>query len=234
MNEINLAVNKITMSSREIAELTDKRHNNVKRDIIVMFEQLSEDVRKFEHIYFDSMNREQTEYLLEREYVECLLTGYSAILRMKVIKRLRELENNRPLLPQTLPEALRLAADLAEENIQLESQLALAAPKVAFAERVGDARGVLIGNFAKTIGMGQNTLFSWLRDNGFLIKSGSRRNVPLQEYLDRQYFSLKETPIDTHHGVEISFTTLITGKGQLWLTTQLLGAGILKTVGSAA
>ncbi len=82
----------ITMSSRELAELTGKRHPDVKRDIQVMVEALSEDVSSFAHIYRDSMNREQTEYLLDRDHTDCLLTGYSAPLRMKVIRRWRELE----------------------------------------------------------------------------------------------------------------------------------------------
>ena len=47
-----------TMSSREIAEITEKRHPDVKRDIEVMLGQLQEDVSKFARIYFDSMNRQ--------------------------------------------------------------------------------------------------------------------------------------------------------------------------------
>ncbi|HGH0632682.1 TPA: Rha family transcriptional regulator [Yersinia enterocolitica] len=81
------------MSSREIATLTGKQHKNVKRDVEVMLEDLKEDKLKFEHIYLDTMNRKQSEYLLDREHVECLLTGYSAQLRMKVIRRLRQIED---------------------------------------------------------------------------------------------------------------------------------------------
>lgn len=59
----------VTMSSREVAELTGKRHTDVKRDIEVMMAQLNEDVSKFAHTYLDSMNRTQTEYLLDRDHV---------------------------------------------------------------------------------------------------------------------------------------------------------------------
>lgn len=82
-----------TMSSREIAELTGKRHDNVKRDVAAMLKELEVDVLKFEGIYMDSRGREQIEYLLDREHVECLLAGYNAQLRMKVIRRLHELED---------------------------------------------------------------------------------------------------------------------------------------------
>jgi hypothetical protein len=81
-----------TMSSREIASVTGKRHDNVKRDIVTMLKDLKADVLKFEDIYLDGRNREQVQYLLDREHTDCLLTGYSAGLRMKVIRRWHELE----------------------------------------------------------------------------------------------------------------------------------------------
>ncbi|MEN5300095.1 Rha family transcriptional regulator [Brucella sp. TWI559] len=96
--------NGIRMSSREIATLTKKRHPDVTRDIEKMLTELKEDVSKFAHIYQDSRNRDQTEYLLDRELTETLLLGYSALLRRKVIARMRELEEalhatQRPLTP---------------------------------------------------------------------------------------------------------------------------------------
>lgn len=66
------------MSSREIAELTGKRHPGVKRDIKVVMDQLGEDVSKFARIYFDSMNRQQTEYLLPEDKTITLVAGYSS------------------------------------------------------------------------------------------------------------------------------------------------------------
>nr|WP_323615221.1 Rha family transcriptional regulator [Pseudomonas putida] len=90
--EDNENVARQTMSSREIAELTGKRHPDVKRDIQAMASDLKVDVSTFAHIYLDARNRRQTEYLLDREHTECLLTGYSAMLRMRVIRRWRELE----------------------------------------------------------------------------------------------------------------------------------------------
>ncbi|MEN4712080.1 phage antirepressor KilAC domain-containing protein [Pantoea agglomerans] len=130
------AIQSPIMTSREIAGLTAKRHPDVKRDIEVMLIQLQEDASRLAHIYFDSMNRQQTEYHLDREHTECLITGYSAILRMKVIKRLHELEESQPVkIPQTFAEALRLAAEMEEEKERLQLQLTEAAPKVAFVDR---------------------------------------------------------------------------------------------------
>ena len=101
MNElIQNPFNTPTMSSREIATLCDKRHPDVKRDIEVLAEQLEVDVSKFAHIYLDSMNRQQTEYLLDKDTCLCLVAGYNAKLRMAIIKRWQELEQaNTPTDP---------------------------------------------------------------------------------------------------------------------------------------
>lgn len=88
MNELLTFNNELTMSSREIATLTGKRHYNVMRDIELLAAQLEVDVSKFEHIYTDSQNREQTEYLLDLETCLCLIAGYHPKQRMKIIKRL--------------------------------------------------------------------------------------------------------------------------------------------------
>lgn len=114
--------------------------------------------------------------------------------------------------------------------MQLEQQLVAAAPKVEFSERVATASGVLTGNYAKVLGLGQNYPFTWLCDNEILIAIDERRNVPKQEYISRGYFTLKETVIDTSNGIRISFTTRITGKGLQWLMKRLLDAGVLVPV----
>lgn len=130
------AIQSPVMTSREIAELTGKEHKNVTADIRRMLDDLGEDALKFQRIYHDTMNRQRTEYHLDREHTECLITGYSAILRMKVIKRLHELEESQPAkIPQTFAEALRLAAEMEEEKERLQLQLSEAAPKVAFVDR---------------------------------------------------------------------------------------------------
>ena len=126
-----------TMTSREIAELTGKRHFDVMKDVERMYEQLKEDVHGCAQKFVHPQNgQEYQQYCLGREHTECLITGYSAILRMKVIKRLRELEENQPAkIPRTFADALRLAAEMEEEKDRLQLQLTEAAPKVAFVDR---------------------------------------------------------------------------------------------------
>lgn len=102
-----------TMSSREIASLTGKRHANVKRDIVAMLAELKADVLSFEHIYLDGQNREQVEYLLDREHTDCLLTGYSAGLRMKVIRRWRELEGQSEARQAVMANGTKVIGEIA-------------------------------------------------------------------------------------------------------------------------
>ncbi|EKY6217260.1 phage antirepressor KilAC domain-containing protein [Escherichia coli O111] len=149
----------------------------------------------------------------------------------------RQKEQQPVAIPQTLPEALRLAAELAEQKQlleqkahQLNQQLVAAAPKVDFADRVSVAKGILIGNFAKVVGLKQNALFAWLRENGILIASGGRKNVPFQQYINAGYFTVKEVVLDDEDGYQIRLTPQLTGKGQQWLTLKLLDAGLLKPV----
>ncbi|EHK6965927.1 phage antirepressor KilAC domain-containing protein [Escherichia coli] len=157
----------------------------------------------------------------------------SKAVRRSLIDKLEELQQANsptPSIPQTLPEALRLAAELAEQKMQLEQQLVAAAPKVDFADRVSAANGILIGNFAKVVGLKQNALFSWLRQNGILMAFGARKNVPRQQYINAGYFTVKEVVLDDEDGYQIRLTPQLTGKGQQWLTRKLLDAGLLKPV----
>ena len=83
----------ITMTSREIAEVTGKKLYHVNRDILAMLNELNLDKSKFGSIYFDNKNRQQVEYVLDEELTLTLVTGYSIKLRNAVIKRWRQLEN---------------------------------------------------------------------------------------------------------------------------------------------
>lgn len=118
MNElIQNSFNALTMSSREISALTGKRHYNVMRDIALLAEQLELDASKFEHIYIDSQNREQAEYLIDKDTCLCLVAGYNEKLRMKIIKRWQELEQ------ATLPtDPLLLIAHIAQQAYEIQQK----------------------------------------------------------------------------------------------------------------
>lgn len=126
-----------TMSSREIAGLTGKQHFHVKRDIEKMLADLGEDASKAGCTYLDGMNRQQTEYLLDREHTDCLLTGYSAAMRMAVIKRWRELEAQ-VAQPRELSrmELIQLAFEAEQARLHLTIQVEAQAKKIDHLENL--------------------------------------------------------------------------------------------------
>jgi phage antirepressor YoqD-like protein len=182
----------LAMSSREIADLTGKQHDNVRRDIIKMAEDLSLSFE--EKAEASTGGRPSKVFLLPKRETLILVSGYSIVMRATIIDRWQELEaaNAGTLaVPQTLPEALRLAADLAEGKAQAERQLALAAPEVEYAEALlnSDAT-VLIGDVAKTLRVGVRKLFKALRAKGVLLANGA----PAAEYVHRGYFVETQAP----------------------------------------
>ena len=229
MNAISI-VNVTTMSSREIAELTGKRHDNVMADIRKMLAEIHSPEKSGQ--YKDTTGRTLPMLMLDKDETMCLISGYSAIMRMAIIKRWQELESaGKPSVPRTYAEALLEAGRLAMELEQKDEQLRIQAPKVDFADRVAGAdKGVVLGNFARSVGIGQNTLFKHLRSMRVLMDGGNRHNLPLQEYIDRGYFSVRESTYDTNGETRLSFTPLITGKGQQWLSAKLLSSGVLRAV----
>jgi phage regulator Rha-like protein len=153
-----------TMTSREIADLTGKNHSDVKRDIENTLIQAEIDASSFAHIYVDAQNRNQKEFRLPKRECDLVVSGYSVKYRLAIIDRWQELESKQAEpqfnIPKTLPEALRLAADLAD-------QLAIASPKVAVYELLADRKGdVSTTIIAKELGTTAIKLNRFLRDSG--------------------------------------------------------------------
>ena len=100
-------------------------------------------------------------------------------------------------------------------------------PKTIFADAVSASKtSILIGDLAKLIcqngyKIGQKRLFEWLRENGYLIKSGSSKNMPMQRYVEQGLFEIKESNVQNPDGsVRITKTTKITGKGQIYFVNK--------------
>lgn len=123
LTTLNTNTSTLTMSSREIAELTGKRHDNVVRDIRNMLEALGEDVLSFEQMSQDSYGRPLTVFNLPKDLTITLVSGYNVQMRYAITKRWMELEAQQaPKLPTSFAEALRLAAELEEQKEQLRPQ----------------------------------------------------------------------------------------------------------------
>lgn len=132
-------------------------------------------------------------------------------------------------LPQSYSEALRLAADQAEEIEKQNRLIEEQKPKVVFADAVAtSAQSCLIGELAKIlrqngIEIGQNRLFDYMRDNGYLCRYGERKNQPTQKAMEMELFEVKKTSITKPNGtILITATTKVTGKGQVYFVNKLL------------
>jgi anti-repressor protein len=126
---------------------------------------------------------------------------------------------NLPAMPQTFAEALRLAADQAE-------QLAIMAPKAEFFDTVADSKtAVSMSVVAKVLdmGIGRNRIFEILRTEGILDKN----NIPYQKYCTAGYFRVVESPFNKPDGsVAISFSTVVYQKGLDFIRKKLKSKGV--------
>lgn len=128
---------------------------------------------------------------------------------------------------------IKLATELKAEKEKrqaLEIQAEENKPKVLFADAVSTSQtSILVGDLAKIIkqngvDIGANRLFTWFRDNGYLIKrKGSDYNMPTQYSMELQLFEVKETVITHSDGhTSISKTPKVTGKGQQYFVNKFL------------
>lgn len=120
---------------------------------------------------------------------------------------------------------------MLNETKRMANQLKAQAPKVLFAEAVeGSKTSIPVGDLAKLIkqngvDIGQNRLFSWLRMNDYLIKSGDSKNMPTQKSMDLGLFEVKISTFYRPDGtVDISKTPKVTGKGQTYLINKFLSS----------
>lgn len=134
-------------------------------------------------------------------------------------------------LPKDYPSALRALADTAEKLLAAETENEANKPKVLFADAVSTAKtSILVGELAKLlkqngIDIGQNRLFGWLRENGFLIRrNGTDFNMPTQKSMDLGLFEIKETVVSHADGhTSVNKTPKVTGKGQQYFVQRFLG-----------
>lgn len=128
-------------------------------------------------------------------------------------------------------ELLALAVLEAQKTIEEQNhKIKEMQPKAIFADAVSASEtSILVGDLAKLIcqngyQIGQKRLFEWLRQNGYLMKCGSSRNMPTQRYLEQGLFEVKESNVQNPDGsIRITRTTKITGRGQLYFVNKFLG-----------
>lgn len=138
-----------------------------------------------------------------------------------------------PLKSVSRIDLARMVIEAEEENQRLQLEAKENAPKILFTEAViGSSSSCLIGELAKIISqngynIGQNRLFEWLRNNGYLGTKGERYNVPNQQYIEQGLFEIKKGVRTGNEGVmHTTITSKITGKGQVYFVNKFLSKNI--------
>lgn len=212
-----------SMTSLEIADLVGSRHDKVKQSIERLVERGTiaqppmGDVQETKgngrtyttEVYFFGGDQGK-----RNSYV--VVAQLSPEFTARLVDRWQELEGQvsqplHPQIPQTMAEALRLAADQAEQIEKQQRELHEAAPKVEFANRVEIAHdAITVGEAAKIIGTGRTRLFAFLRRHGWV----NRRNEPYQPKIETGLMDVKISHWEhPEQGLKENITALVTGKG---------------------
>ena len=219
MNALINATPNQTMTSKQIALVVDKRHDNVKRTIESLADQAVIVRPQIEDEQFkDSMGRNRTEsvYVINERDSYVVVAQLCPAETAKLVDYWMATKDQAPAIPQTLPEALRLAADLAEQKAVVEQQLAIAAPKAVALDRIADTESLFtIREAAKAIKMKERDLVAELLRRGWAYRDGRNVMQPYAEKIAVGYVtSVMTKPITGTDGQDRVFTQLrITAKG---------------------
>lgn len=212
-----------TMSSREIAELTGKRHDHVMRDIREMLVQLhgEDGLPRFGASYINAQNKQQPCFNLPKRESLILVSGYSVELRAKIIDRWAELEQQvatfDPVAVLNDPSAMRgILLSYTEKVLALEAVNAELTPKAEALDRIATADGSLcVTDAAKALQMRPKDLFSYLREHGWIYRrAGAGHDVGYQSKTTTGLLEHKVTTVLRADGSEkITEQVRITPKG---------------------
>ncbi|MDX7424256.1 Rha family transcriptional regulator [Providencia sp. CIM-Carb-044] len=221
MNELTLASNEtnVTMSSREIAELTGKKHADICRDIRVMLAEMYEGnekdyIRNADLLYltnhsvscvhYDESNPNAWEYLLDRYHSEILVTGYDVKRRAAVIKRWYDLETGKvnPMAALNDPEFLRSTLlTYSEKVIALEHTNKELSNKVECMSNLFK-EGMTPTQFCKMLnGVNTQQVQMWLAERNWLYnesKSGKNVRWRVASYARDKYMTENQSEINPH------------------------------------
>lgn len=242
-NQIKITTSngELVVSSRQVAENFGKEHKHVLESIRTILAAENSAIKFFRQSTFENRGKQYPEYWMNRDGFSLLVMGFTGKEAMewkiKYINAFNEMEKKLSKPQLTLTEQMAqglLAAQqlLSEKNKQVEHLTATIEqqkPKVIFADAVSASKtSILIGDLAKLIRqngveVGQKRLFEWLRQNGWLMKSGNSKNMPTQRGMEMKLFEVKEGSYVDSNGVNVvTKTTKVTGKGQQYFVNVFL------------
>lgn len=206
----------ITMSTREIADLTGSSHDNVMKTVRRL---ISEGVIRGNETTYHHPQNGQTypQFVLSFRDTMVVVSGYNAELRARIIDRWQELEAVAPLapaVPQSFAAALRLAAEQQDVIDAQAAQLAAAAPAVEFVERYADSTGTKgFRQVAKLLGAKENLFREFLIDQKILYRLGTEL-TPHAQHIDAGRFCVKAGTAGSGHAFN---SARFTSKGVTWV-----------------
>lgn len=234
--------------SLKVAQVFGKEHRSLLRtirDILGSAQNCAHVKWFYESTYSDVQGKQRPMFVMNRDGFSLLamgLTGAKAMqFKVGFIEQFNQMETiikdvaQRPAIPQTLSEALRLAADQAEQIEQQQKQIEAQRPRVLFSQSVETSKdSVLIGELAKIICQngvetGEKRLFQWLRENNYLCSHGERYNQPTQRAIELGLFEIRKTTINVGESTKVRTTTKVTGKGQIYFVNKFLYNNQLST-----
>lgn len=246
MNDLKIIKhnNVLMLDSREVAEMVDKQHAHLLRDIKGYIDFIDPtpilDSADFfvPSTYLDAQNQERPRFLLTRKGCDMVankMTGEKGVLfTATYVTKFEEMENS---LKIAIKDSYMITDPIerakawimeAEQTKTLTLQLEAQHPKVIFADSVAVSNtAILIGELAKImrgngVDIGEKRFFEWLRVKNYLIsRRGTDYNAPTQKSMDLGLFKVKETAITHSDGhTTISKTTKVTGKGQIYFVNK--------------
>lgn len=237
----------IVTSSRDVADNFGKAHDKVNRSI----KALEKDVANFGEMFIhstvkDSYGREQPCYLMNRDGFSLIVMGFTGKKalewKLKYINAFNLMEEKLKSENQlTEEEKLKLqlfskdASEVAYAHNRLvelataplNAKIEEQKPKVEFHDTVAVSENcVSFGKFAASFqnthkSFGRNKIMDWCRNEGYLCSSYGLKNKPSQQMLESGYMQYKENTNECNGKIHITYTPLLTGKGQIWLTKKL-------------
>lgn len=227
MNDLMVGSAPVTMTSMEIAELVGSRHDKVKQSIerlvergVIVQPPLGDEQGN------DAMGRPRTTQVYRFSGDQGKRDSYVVVAQLspeftgRLVDRWRDLEgqlaNKQFAVPQTLPEALRLAADLAEQKHKAELALAVAAPKAQALDRIANADGTMcLTDAAKDLQVRPKALISYLSSRRWIYKRAGNANwIGYQGRIQSGYLVHKTYTVKDDEGFDkVRDQVRVTAKG---------------------
>ena len=210
-----------TMTSKDIADLVEARHDSVKRTIVRLANQKVIELPPTVEI--STATKPTTVYIFDASHKRdtyVVVAQLSPEFTARIVDRWQELESAKPALPDfTDPvAAARAWADAKESEQKALVQLEAAKPAIEYQARVANADDChTIDEAAKILNAGPRKLRQWMRENKILRLDG----MPMQDHMGRGYFRVIEKTIPLPFGHKLHKQTLITGKGMQYLQRKI-------------